>query len=95
MSPSERLKEIERLGTIPGGECYACGVRSEEQKWLIDRIRKLEKALEFYAKGEHQSKHLSDFNWQEPEGYDVYSANECIENGLVARQALEKSTEES
>jgi len=85
LTPQEKLKEIEEFWT-PAFNLkldYGDDRTQDDLKWLIVRIRQLEKALEFYAQpwGEYQGSPIKSVN--------KFTQNRLNETRIYAMEALQ------
>lgn len=80
MRAIERLEEIEKL-CIPSGNPTSRYFDNSDKKWLIERVKKLTEALEFYADGD-------DYKNKPIVEVDLYGRS--LPFGSVARKALQE-----
>ena len=81
MKPKDRLKNIAKTLTTEDGSIFFTSEDYDNMKWLINRVKKLEKALTVYAgMPMHESHDHASFD----------SCNFANDRGTIAREALEQ-----
>jgi len=79
-TPKERLAEIEKL-EVPSGNPTYFQFSRREKEWLVDRVKRLESALQWIMPKVHQGNHEGDF--------ETCMKSTCVEY----RKALEGENE--